>query len=172
MSQKAKAGYAAYCRQDFIGADYGLVNYTTFEPSPDYWLLLLWKRLVGQKVLSVDQPLEATTRAYAFCSTPSAPTSLGSAVLVLINLAEEEVCYSSPEGTTPGSNLIVYTLTPGAGGVESSSILFNGVPLALDSSGKVPAIIGKAVPSSDGITLPPLSVVFVLLPIQDLQVCT
>ena len=204
MSAKAKAGYAAYCRQDFIGAgewgsarrapsccfpcynlphpelppslsptpsDYGLVNYTSYTPSTDYFLLLLWKRLIGRRVLSVAPPQAATTRAYAFCAAPGAAAA-PAAVLVLVNLDSQPVCYAAPPAAAPGAVLTQYILTPtGSAGVEAAVAALNGVPLALDAGGRLPQLPGQGVPASQGITLPPLAVALVVVPLADAQAC-
>lgn len=54
LGAKARAGYATVCRQDFIGADYGLLDCKTHDPLPDYWGALLWLRLMGRRALRVD----------------------------------------------------------------------------------------------------------------------
>ena len=164
MSTKAAAGYALYCRQDVIGADYGLINSTSLAPSADYWLLVLWKRLVGPRVLAVSGlPPKATTRAYAFCAAPSATST---ATLVLINLADASACVGLPAGfAQPGAPLTQYSLTPGAGGVTSADTLLNGVPLVVGADGQLPALAGKTVAQAGGVTLPPLSVTLLTVPL-------
>jgi heparanase 1 len=177
MSLKAKAGYAAYCRQDFVGADYALLNYTSLSPSPDYYLLLLWKRLLGTRVLSVQQPAAPTTRAYAFCAAPGAAQSFAGAnasvaALVLVNLQQNSpACYAAPAAAAQGAAMAVYALTPGAGGAESAHALLNGHLLELDAGGRLPQLPASIVPASAGITLPPMSVSIVLLPLQDASAC-
>eukprot|EP01084_Bolivina_argentea_P193303 331660_1 len=34
-------------RSDLIGGDYELIDHKTFEPNPDYWILYIWKQLIG-----------------------------------------------------------------------------------------------------------------------------
>jgi heparanase 1 len=41
-----------YCRQSFIGGNYGLLNTTTFQPNPDYYRLLSVKITTYSKSLS------------------------------------------------------------------------------------------------------------------------
>ncbi|KAM0026547.1 putative glycosidase [Helianthus debilis subsp. tardiflorus] len=69
-----------YCRQTLIGGNYGLLNTTTLEPNPDYYSALLWHRLMGQKVLSVNFNGTKKIRSYAHCAEESV------IVLLLINL--------------------------------------------------------------------------------------
>ena len=46
----AKRGTAVQCRQTLAGADYGLLDEETLEPTPDYWASLLWRRCMGTAV--------------------------------------------------------------------------------------------------------------------------
>lgn len=168
MSAKARAGYQQYCRQDAVGADYALLNASAgFAPSPDYFVLRLWHALVAQApgsrvaVLDVGGAPRAL-RAYAYC-----PAAAGAAnvTLLLINLdAAAPACVAAPAFAAPGAPLAVYALTPGAGGLEAATALLNGAPLALDAAGRLPDMPPVRVPQAGGITLPPMSVVFAVVP--------
>merc|ERR1712032_768740 len=41
------SGVSMFARQTLIGGDYELINRTTAAPTPDYYVVLLWRRLVG-----------------------------------------------------------------------------------------------------------------------------
>jgi heparanase len=160
MAAKAVAGYAAFCRQDLIGADYGLLNVSTLSPTPDYWLLVLWQMLVGHNVINSSPvpPADPRLRAYTFCGTTN-----GSATWVLVNLAENEsLCVEPPLIQNVGSTRLEYILTPVDGpsgkGVTAAAAALNGVPLALLANGSLPALTGSPVSYSQIVTLPPLSV--------------
>ena len=62
MVSKAANGYAAFCRQDFIGIDYGLLDCETHAPLPDYYGGVLWSMLMGRFVLSVASDAPALGR--------------------------------------------------------------------------------------------------------------
>lgn len=64
----AKYNTRVYCRQTLIGGFYGLLNKTTFVPIPDYYSALLWHRLMGDGVLSVDSNTSSFLRVYAHCA--------------------------------------------------------------------------------------------------------
>ena len=158
MSAKALAGYSVYCRQDVIGADYALLNSSTHAPSPDYWLLALWTRLVGPIVLNTTlTPATSSVRAYSYCAAGG-----GHVTLVLINLAAAEECVALPSWGV--ANATQYTLTPGPGGVESATTLLNGAVLVLDGAGRLPALAGVSV-APGSVVLPPLSVSIVTVPL-------
>jgi hypothetical protein len=157
MASVAREGYAAFQRQDFIGADYGLANYTSFVPMPDFWLLFLWQRLVGSTVLDARNGKGVpSTRAYAYCQRAVS----AHVVLVLLNLDAADSCVSLPADLVAGSNFTQWTLTGGDSGVESASVLLNGALLALDANGKVPPAEG--IQGTGAIaTLAPVSVTFI-----------
>ena len=37
LGSKARHGYQAFCRQDFVGADYGLLDCASHTPLPDFY---------------------------------------------------------------------------------------------------------------------------------------
>lgn len=74
MGSKARNGYSAFCRQDFVGIDYGMLDCKTQAPLPDYYGGVLWSMLMGRSVMSVTgaAPLAGRTiRAYAHCAANS-----------------------------------------------------------------------------------------------------
>ena len=185
MASKARAGYAAFCRQDFLGADvrmlrghrpcanhphpsnahaprtyrtqYGLVNFTTFAPATDYWVLVLWQKLVGTRVLNVtSSPADLRVRVYAFCATSNM-----NATLVIVNLSSDPLCLAPPGIADIPQPRLEFSLTPADGTLTSANAMLNGVILNLDASGNLPALTGTAVPFSSPINLAPLSVTFV-----------
>merc|ERR1719460_2776962 len=56
LSQAAKTGHGAMCRQCLVGGNYSLLDQLNgFRPNPDWWTALLWKRLMGTTMLAVSQ---------------------------------------------------------------------------------------------------------------------
>jgi hypothetical protein len=174
MAAKARAGTAAFFRQDLVGASYALINTSTpdgrlfgdFRPSPDYFLLWVWQRTVGAGVLAVTLPAAApaTLRAYAFCARGAAPAL----ALVFINLSNASACVAVPAAARAGAPLTRYAFTAGdAAGVGSWSVRLNGALLALATDGRLPSMDGVPAPSSDGIDVPPLSVLIAVVPAAD-----
>ena len=68
---------AGFCRQDYIGADYGLVDCSTGTPLPDFYTALTWTRTMGEKVLDVAATGTKTGRAVPY----------GNFALILIHFA-------------------------------------------------------------------------------------
>lgn len=116
MAAHAAAGVKVFNRQDLVGAvrpteyllqpahrfnlrkcychnfgrangqDYGLLDCATHMPTPDYFLALLWGRLMGNKVLTVARGGNATIRSYAHCD----PQGLGGATVLIVNIGMED----------------------------------------------------------------------------------
>ena len=64
----AQAGVAVHCRQTLEGAE-GYPLLESYRPLPDYWVTLLFSRLMGTRVLAAasDNP---NVRVYARPSPP------------------------------------------------------------------------------------------------------
>jgi len=163
MAAKARAGYAAYCRQDVIGAWYSIINSTALTPSADFFLLTLWKQIVGTTVLSVAKSPVTGVRSYAHCARTS-----GFAVLILINIGSSSACVGLPSIAASGASRTEWSFTAGDTqlGVESATVALNGSVLAL-ANGILPVLAGVVVPSTTPITLAPQSVTFVQLSVND-----
>jgi heparanase 1 len=141
MCQKALHGYDMFCRQDFVGIDYGLVDCATLAPLPDYYAGIVWAKTMGTKVLSVSSTNSSSggIRAYAHCTAGSAMD----ATVVLINLANTS--WPNAELAIAGKSqpaavsAMRYTFT-GPSGTNSSVVALNGGILSLDESQRLPTL--------------------------------
>ncbi|CAA2998228.1 heparanase 2 [Olea europaea subsp. europaea] len=165
--------HKVFCRQAFIGGNYALLNTTTFIPNPDYYGALLFHRLMGKNVLSVNHNGSPYLRAYSHCSK----NSDGIAVL-LINMSnsttfeisvvndfnfypEDQIkTMDDSDGTEQREE---YHLTPKDGNIQSDVVLLNGIPLKLTESSDIPSMNPKLVDASLPITVVPDSIVFATL---------
>jgi heparanase 1 len=164
MASKALAGYQLYCRQDLVGADYALLNASTnsFNPSSDYYLLLLWHALIstpGRTRILFVYSSDSNVRSYGYCPDEKAT----SVTLLLINLNPTSVCVDTPSFLKSGSDMTLYSLTPEDGTVESAQVTLNGVILSLDGNGKLPILSGQSVKT---IQLPAISLSFLIIPFE------
>ncbi|XP_058203311.1 heparanase-like protein 3 [Rhododendron vialii] len=173
-----------YCRQSLIGGNYGLLNTTTFVPNPDYYSALLFHRLMGRKVLATTFNGTNKVRAYTHCAQKSKGITL-----LLINLdgnntAQVEVSISNVIVTQPlnrnsaplsaKSGVITreeYHLTAANGDFQSQTVLLNGKPLTVDSSGGIPPLLPVRVDPSQPVTVGPYSIVFVHFPSIRVPAC-
>ena len=63
--------------QDYIGADYGLVDCSPGVPLPDYYTALVWARTMGTTVLDVHASASAGSAPdYSMPPTPDSPYPL------------------------------------------------------------------------------------------------
>jgi len=118
MGSAAGLGIKRFLRQAFIGGDYELVNRTTFQPNPDYFAALLWRRTVGSKVLASNVS-HASLRVHAFCAQSSHPelralgVQLGDVVVVTLNLDALASANVSLDLTGPRLTWYLRAATPG-----------------------------------------------------------
>lgn len=110
-------------RQALVGGDYGLLSYQDLRPRPDYWNSLLWKRLMGTKVLRLhtgDTPYRNQRnqiRLYAHCH-PS-----GGASIVYLNLTPNQATLNLDREY----QLRLYKLN--ALSLDAKELTLNGAPI-------------------------------------------
>ena len=153
LGQLARSGVGLLSRQTLLGGDYELINRTTGEPNPDFYVALLWHDLVGSDVLNVTMD--------AACADPAGECAQelrvhamrgvrGGTVVILINFSEKSA-YSLSLGDTLQSG----TMWQLRGQPHANQIFLNDEPL--EYSGGLPKMEGKAV---EALELPPVSVTF------------
>eukprot|EP01116_Phalansterium_solitarium_P007948 TRINITY_DN2103_c0_g1_i1.p1 TRINITY_DN2103_c0_g1~~TRINITY_DN2103_c0_g1_i1.p1 ORF type:complete len:501 (+),score=113.45 TRINITY_DN2103_c0_g1_i1:1643-3145(+) len=124
-SQLAAHGHKAFCRQTLVGGWYGLLNWTNFEPNPDYFTALLFKRLMGGRVLPTSVAASSPQlRAYAQCSGLTS----GGVTVAIINLSDSVAFTTAFEGFDVGPKRNEYALT--ADGWNALTMQLKGMPLS------------------------------------------
>jgi hypothetical protein len=140
-------------------SDYGLLDESTFEPRPDYWAAVLWKRLMGTTVLNPQAPTDAAVRVYAQCmkGVPG-----GVAVVALNADAKEKhaLAISSPAER--------YTITSDA--LTSTAVSLNGTALHTGSDGSLPELKSQHV-GAGTLQLDPVSATFLAIPSANNPAC-
>ncbi|KQK19345.1 heparanase-like protein 3 [Brachypodium distachyon] len=177
LGMSAKYDTKTYCRQTFIGGNYGMLNTSTFEPNPDYYSALLWHRLMGTKVLATKFSGTNKIRAYAHCTKRSPGITL-----LLINLGgntTNHVSVTSEGAATKhgrkvrhvvgfaqgaGAMREEYHLTPKGGNIQSQVMVLNGKELATDAAGNIPRLEPVKVDAAQHIAVAPHSIVFAHIP--------
>ena len=152
LGQLAQKNVQTVMVNTLASSDYGLVDETTHLPRPDYWAALLWKQLMGTKVLDPGIVPNDTLRIYAHCMK-DVP---GGVTLMALNIDQksEHVVQVPLAGTR-------YTLS--ASELLSKTVLLNGTPLELTADGSLPKLAGKPVRSGE-LSLPPRTISFLALP--------
>ncbi|KAK9116604.1 hypothetical protein Sjap_015551 [Stephania japonica] len=198
LGMASKYNTKVYCRQTLIGGNYGLLNTTTVTPNPDYYSALLWHRLMGKRVLSVQSDASPFLRAYAHCSKGKAGVTL-----LLINLSNQtdfrisvqndvKINMNIGESTRREGSFIYglkktvswvgrvasvettfreeYHLSPN-GNLRSQMMLLNGTPLELTEDGNIPTLEPALVRMNSPVFVAPLSIAFVAFPNLDAPAC-
>ena len=166
-----KLGIAAkYCRkvvvrQSFFGAQYAMVDYReNYEPFPDYYTALIYKRLVGREVLSLSGG-DRSFRVYAHCANRNRLPA-GAVTVTAINTKRSPITFSL-EGLEKHKTS-AYILTASA--LDSVQMSLNGKVLALGKRDRLPHIIGQDV-NGENLEIPGLSYGFFVIEDANNNVC-
>lgn len=200
LGMAAKFDTKVYCRQTLIGGNYGLLDTTTFVPKPDYYSALLWHRLMGKKVIAVDTSASPYLRSYAHCSKGRDGITLllinlsnqtefkltvQNSMNIGLNMDEKTntkrksfihglkrvVSWVGSKSSDQSSFREEYHLTPMDGELQSKTMLLNGKPLQLADSGDIPNLDPVLIDVNSPMSIPPLSIKFVVLPTFDASGC-
>ncbi|KAK3721868.1 hypothetical protein QZH41_011505, partial [Actinostola sp. cb2023] len=110
----ARLGAEIAVKQTFFHGNYALVD-DGLNPTPNYWLSLLHKRFVGQKVLNVKNGLDEKriVRVYAHCTdTKSGQYDRGAVTVMVLNLSPISDVVLTLTGTLGDHRVDQYLLTP------------------------------------------------------------
>lgn len=147
----ARRGVKVIMHNTLASSDYGLLDPSTFEPRPNYWAALLWRKLMGTTVLDSKAALTQNTYVYAQCLRGHP----GGVALLVINADRQH----TDEFTLPVASRR-YTLT--AKHLEDRSIQLNGKTLHLGSNGDLPQLNSEAA-KAGRIELAPVSITFLAI---------
>ena len=152
LGDLAKRGVQVHMHNTLAASDYGLLQEHTFEPRPNYWSALLWRRLMGTTVLDAGTASSPSLRVYAQCLR-SRP---GGVALLVINT---DIKQTLPLTVRAASER--YTLT--ARDLTDEQVQLNGVDLKLGDGDALPELKGLAARSGE-IQFEPASITFLAVP--------
>jgi heparanase len=158
QARLSKQGLDAIFTHALISGSNGVIDEKTFLPNPNYWAALMWRRLMGTKILDAGA-IEPGLHVYAHCQRGVS----GGVTLLAINLEDKAAAVSV---NTPAD---LYALT--ASDLSSRTVLLNGQPLALGAGDTVPQTTPVRVATGD-LMLAPTSVNFITLPQAGNPGCT
>lgn len=151
-------------------SDYGLLDEGDLMPRPNWWLLWLWRRLVGNGAYDQDSLVlsrvagEGQAHVYAFAR---AGHILGATLVVINNSQVDELCLVLPvasERYTLSSSEAPAFGFVSTGQLRGRHVLLNGRPLELGSGDELPSLCSFAVRQPRGkVTLQPGTVSFLTL---------
>lgn len=157
----AARGQPIVVRQTLAGSNYGLLHEETLDPQPDYWASLLWKRLMGPRVLAAeieDQP--PTLRLYAHC-TPDRP---GAVTVAAVNLDRTRPARFAPASHSRHEAYVVTAPT-----LAAREVSLDDTPLRAAPDGTLPAL--EPIMTDAPATVPPLAYAFFVYPDADAPAC-
>ncbi|XP_076614520.1 heparanase isoform X1 [Chaetodon auriga] len=160
----ARLGLDVVMRQVFIGSgSYHLVD-DNLDPLPDYWLSVLYKRLVGPEVLKLEAFPGAAAgkrvRLYLHCANRKSYRS-GAVTLMSMNLSRKPARISVPalvSGTVEA--FVLQAERPGEEGLYSRSVKLNGDVLKMVDDKTLPELTGSRLPPAEHLQLPAYSLAF------------
>ncbi|XP_065342829.1 heparanase-like [Cloeon dipterum] len=162
----ASEGIKVVIRQSLFGGHYGLIrnDHGSLVPNPDFWVSILYKRLVGTGVVGVTllKDFKGPVRIYCHCTEPSAlHPGLGGVTIFGINLLSDAIELSL-QGTHNVSSVDRYILQ-GETGLQSQHVLLNGEKLELLANFRLPPMAAQPMDLNSPISMPEHSIGFWVL---------
>ena len=159
LGRLARQEVAVVMHNTLVASDYGLLDENTFEPKPNYWGALLWRRFMGTTVLDAGIKNGPGLHVYAQClrGTP------GGIAVLAINTDK-----TAPHALTIPIAGQRYTLSSDR--LDGTRVQLNGKQLALGAADAIPAFEGAAT-AAGTVTLAPTTITFVTLPAAGNGVC-
>lgn len=154
LGAAAATGHSVVCKQQYqYQASIGPAG--VVQVTPEYWLSLLWKRLVGHGVLKVSGG-GGLVRVYA-----GADLATGAVTAIIINLSENATTVSLriPSRELPRHKLYSLSAWPTATNMQANATALNGRLLKLNSDG-TPPTLSPVVTAGSSVAVPALSVSF------------
>uniref|UniRef100_A0A669Q0Z9 Heparanase 2 (inactive) n=1 Tax=Phasianus colchicus TaxID=9054 RepID=A0A669Q0Z9_PHACC len=168
----ASQGIDVVVRHSFLDHGHNHLVDQNFNPLPDYWLSLLYKRLIGPKVLAIHvaglqrkprpgRVIRDKLRIYAHCTSSHNHNYVrGSITLYIINLHRSRKKIKLA-GTLRDKMVHQYLLQPyGKDGLHSKSVQLNGQPLAMVDDGTLPELKPRPLRAGRTLVIPPLTMSF------------
>ncbi|XP_020927930.1 inactive heparanase-2 isoform X3 [Sus scrofa] len=172
LGMLANQGIDVVIRHSFFDHGYNHLVDQNFNPLPDYWLSLLYKRLIGPKVLAVHvaglqrkprpgRVIRDKLRIYAHCTNHHNHNYVrGSITLFIINLHRSRKKIKLA-GTLRDKLVHQYLLQPyGQEGLKSKSVQLNGQPLTMVDDGTLPDLKPRPLRAGRTLVIPPVTMGF------------
>jgi hypothetical protein len=147
----AQQGVKVIMHNTLAASDYGLLDEKSFEPRPNYWAALLWRRFMGSTVLDPHLPASQNVYAYAHCLRDHP----GGVAALIVN-ADQQRGYQ----VTVPINSERYALT--AEHLEDQTVRLNGKPLQLRTNDELPDLTGERARAGQ-VSVAPKSITFVTM---------
>ena len=166
--------HSIYFKQSLFGTKYSSIlnisELSTADPTPAYWITLLYRKLVSNRVLTVTGNLDRDRyiRMYAHCLNGS---TNGSVVVYFMNLNKTEQQIQLTNDPLASSPQHWYLLSYNSPDMDGSDILLNGVKLVLSDNATLPVISPDVRPASVSVSFPGRHYGFIVFPMANVKPC-
>ncbi|XP_045770961.1 heparanase-like [Maniola jurtina] len=170
LGLSAKYNITTVIRQSFIGGNYSMID-DQLEPLPDWWVSVLFKRLVGNKVLHLSCKCSPFQRIYAHCANRKYTNDTTAITIYAINLQFEKAKFLLNGTAFHGDNLNIdeYIISAPSNNRRTKTVLLNGWPLYYDSS--YPDLQPHRMKYGNHISMPPYSIGFWVVKNTSIKIC-
>ncbi|XP_046750620.1 heparanase-like [Diprion similis] len=163
LGYSAWAGVDVVTRQSFFGGHYALVA-PDLTPNPDWWVSVIYKQFVSERVLGPPHVNNKTLRLYRHCTARSAlinrvPTITEYGIQLSNKPMKLAIRMSNP-AAMKSLKFYLYILT--ADHLQSRFIKMNNQTLMLQPDGKLPPFNPVIVDPGEDIELPSYSMYFLI----------
>jgi hypothetical protein len=157
LARLARRGVQTVMHNTFAASDYGLVDETTLTPRPNYWVSLLWRKLMGRVVLDAGASPANGLQIYAHSLRENAGREHTGGVALLVVNSDQ----TTPQTLQIPLDAERYTLTAQA--LAARTVQLNGRTLQLSDAGELPVLQGEKRAAGEH-EFPPASITFLALP--------
>jgi hypothetical protein len=157
LGSLARRGVQVNLHNTLAASDYGLLDEKTYEPRPNYWAALLWRKLMGTTVLDAGTSPAPSLHLFAHCLR----NHPGGVALLAINTSAAQ-SLQLPLASER------YTLA--AKDLQSAAVQLNGVELQLGSGDALPELHGLKTDAGT-VTLAPETITFLAIPEAKNAIC-
>jgi heparanase len=146
LGSLAKKGVKVVMHNTLAASEYSLIDQDTHLPKPDYWVALLWTKLMGTKVYDAGNGLPGV---YVFAHNMKGHE--GGMTILVINTNKTSATVFIPTDAEQ------YTVTSME--FQGKTVQLNGQELKLDDNDQLPSCKGLSIKSGN-VSLPPTSISF------------
>ena len=162
----ARNNYKVIIRQSFYHGAYGMIG-EDLQPNPDFWISLIYKKVVGTKVLNVTNPVNPEqVRLYAHC----AKDMPGGVTLFGMNVHDDKVSFLLPYQMRWGE-VHEYIVSAPYPWFDSRTAALNGELMQLVLDKTVPELKPFKAARTDGVGLKANELFFFVFPHAKAKAC-
>ncbi|KAI4503009.1 hypothetical protein M0802_002053 [Mischocyttarus mexicanus] len=173
LGYSAKTGVNVVIRQSLFGGNYAMIG-PDLLPNPDWWISVIYKQFVSDKVLEVTSPTSSKyVRIYAHCTPEISLINRVNAITIFgmnLNKSPSKIMIQGIfHKLNKNAKIFLYSITSDL--LTSRNLFLNGEILKLESDGKLPPFKPVILNPTQFFTLPPFSIIFMVIHGIDAPAC-